>query len=93
MKRTSPSQGSDEGVAKGIKSAKMERAVFTEHQEGRIMNIITVGIDLVKKTQGQALRFTFKPNATHVKCKADPQGFKALTFSAPQRLCGKLSSI
>jgi len=48
MKGTSPSRGCGEAVADGIKSAKMERVVFINHHEGKVMSIITVGIDLAK---------------------------------------------
>ena len=48
MKGTSPSRGCGEVTASGIKSAMMERAVFINRQEGKAMNIITVGIDLAK---------------------------------------------
>ncbi|TCV85840.1 hypothetical protein EDC63_10848 [Sulfurirhabdus autotrophica] len=48
MKRTSPSRESDEGVANGIKNAKMECAVFINHHEGNVINIMAAGIDLAK---------------------------------------------
>ena len=48
MKGTSPSRGCGEVAANGIKSAMMEIAVFINHQEGKVMNIITIGIDLAK---------------------------------------------
>ena len=48
MKGTSPSRGCGEVAANGIKSAMMEIAVFINHQEGEVINMIAIGIDLAK---------------------------------------------
>ena len=49
MKGTSPSRRGGEVTAYGIKSAMMERVIFImATQEGKVMNIITIGIDLAK---------------------------------------------
>lgn len=48
MKGISPSRGSGEAAASGIKSAKMERVVFINQPEGKGMSIITIGADLAK---------------------------------------------